>query len=206
VEQTDVTADVLDFSLAWTGRHFWLTWAETRDGALRHRHTLLSRSGTSLVHDPPVTVRTTDDAVGPGGTLSYGVDVPAGTALLRVTLAWDDAPGPAIRAPITLRVVPPGAAGVEYRGNVWDRDVSALVPDTGPLPPVGDNVAQVIRPPARRGPVPGPRAGRGVRTRAAPAVPGPGGRPRDRGHRRPAPYPKFANTHDTRDVTGPSSD
>jgi subtilisin family serine protease len=239
IELTDVAADVLDFSLAWTGRHFWLTWAELRDGALRHRQTLLSRSGTRMVHDaptaallratllngtaippttppaplpnvdtgfgwgrldlrqtlvpaPPVTFRATDDAVGPGGTLEYEVDLPAGTALLRVTLAWDDPPGPAIRAPLSLHVLAPG--GQEFLGNVWDRDVSAPVSGTDPLPPPGDNVQQVIRR--------DPAAGRyRVLVRAGVFGPAPHQQfPAQAiavvivGSGAPAPYPKFANT------------
>ena len=192
VELTGTAADVLDFSIAWTGRHFWLTWVETRDGTVRHRQTLVSRSGNQLVHDaptaallratllngtavpptnpaaplpnvdagfgwgrldlrqtlapaPPVTFRAVDDAVGPGGTLTYDVDVPSGTTSLRVTLTWDDPAGPSIRTPLSLHVVPPGGTGdQEYRGGVWAGDVSALVPVTAPLAATDDNVRQVI--------------------------------------------------------------
>lgn len=239
VELTDTTADVLDFSLAWTGRHFWLGWAETHDGTLRHRQALIARTGTQLVHDaptaallratllggtaipptnppaplpnvdagfgwgrldlrqtlapaPPVTFRAADDAVGPGGTLSYDVDVPAGTMLLRVTLTWDDPAGPGIRAPITLHVVPAGDQ--EYRGNVWNGDVSALVPRTDPLPPVTDNVAQVL--------VRKPVAGR-YRVLVRAGVFGPAEHQQFpaqavalvvTGSGTPAPFPTFANT------------
>jgi hypothetical protein len=78
----------------------------------------------SLSPAPPVTMHVRDDcAIGPGGTVSYRFTLPAGTALLRVTLNWTDPPGPRLVNHLHLTVhapAPPGP-GVrpEYRGNLW---------------------------------------------------------------------------------------
>jgi hypothetical protein len=98
----------------------------------------------SLAPPAPVTFHAREDVVGPGGALDYEFTLPANTSLLRVTLAWDDPPGAAVRRALTLHVIPPGAAGQEHRGNVWNGTTSALVPATAPLGPVTVNVAQVI--------------------------------------------------------------
>ena len=67
----------------------------------------------------PVTLHLRDDcAIGPGRTLRYRFGLPAGTALLRVTLNWTDPPGPRLRSSLHLTVRAPGLAG-ELRGNLW---------------------------------------------------------------------------------------
>jgi serine protease AprX len=196
------TADVLDFTLSWTGRYFWLTWVESEGGMLRHCQTAVTRNGSRMAYDapsaaliratllngarnitvpvasppnlvggsgwgrldlrqslsptPPVTFHARDDAVASGSTLTYDFELPAGTEMLRVMLTWDDPPGAAIQRPVTLHVTPPtGPAGQEYRGNQWDPAslaVSGLVAAAAVLPPVLDNVQQVVvrTPPAGR--------------------------------------------------------
>ncbi|MFI9379632.1 S8 family serine peptidase [Kutzneria sp. NPDC052558] len=113
----------------------------------------------ALIPQEPVTFHAREDCVGPGGTLEYQFDVPAGTGRLRATLVWADPPGAAVRQPITLHVEPPGSGLYEYRGNHFSGPVSQLVRQTDPLAPVRDNVVQVI--------VDGPQPGRyRVRVRA----------------------------------------
>ncbi len=78
----------------------------------------------SLSPAPPVTLHVRDDcAIGPGRTVSYRFTLPAGTALLRVTLNWTDPPGPRLVNHLHLTVRPPAPPGPgirpEYRGNLW---------------------------------------------------------------------------------------
>lgn len=78
----------------------------------------------SLSPAPPVTLHVRDDcAIGPGLTVRYRFTLPAGTALLRVTLNWTDPPGPRLVNHLHLTVhapTPPGpGARPEYRGNLW---------------------------------------------------------------------------------------
>jgi hypothetical protein len=78
----------------------------------------------SLSPAPPVTLHVRDDcAIGPGRTVTYRFTLPAGTALLRVTLNWTDPPGPSLVNHLHLTVrapAPPGpGARPEYRGNLW---------------------------------------------------------------------------------------
>jgi hypothetical protein len=73
---------------------------------------------------PPVTLHVRDDcAIGPGQTITYRFTLPAGTALLRVTLNWTDPAGPRVVNPLHLTVRAP-AVGANpanvYRGNLWD--------------------------------------------------------------------------------------
>ncbi|GAB3436799.1 S8/S53 family peptidase [Flindersiella endophytica] len=198
---SSATANVRDFTLAWTGRYFWLTWVESEGETLRHCQTAVTRTGSRLAYDAPsaalvratllngatnlapaasppnlaggfgwgrldlrqslaptapVTFHARDDAVGPGSTLTYDFELPAGTQVLRVMLTWDDPPGATIQHPVTLHVTPPaGPAGQEYRGNQWDPanlGVSGLVAAAAALGPVVDNVEQVVvrTPPAGR--------------------------------------------------------
>jgi hypothetical protein len=68
----------------------------------------------------PVTLQVRDDcAIGPGRSLRYRFTLPAGTALLRVTLNWTDPPGPRLVNALHLTLRAPGVAG-EFRGNLWD--------------------------------------------------------------------------------------
>jgi len=74
---------------------------------------------------PPVTLHVRDDcAIGPGRSITYRFSLPAGTALLRVTLNWTDPPGPRLvnHLHLTVRVpVSPGPGLLpEYRGNRWN--------------------------------------------------------------------------------------
>jgi hypothetical protein len=78
----------------------------------------------SLSPAPPVTLHVRDDcAIGPGRTIGYRFALPAGTALLRVTLNWTDPPGPRLINHLHLTVRAPAAPGPglrpEYRGNLW---------------------------------------------------------------------------------------
>jgi hypothetical protein len=78
----------------------------------------------SLAPAPPVTFYVRDDGtVGPGRTIRYEFPLPAGTRLLRITLAWTDAPGTAIVNHLHLRVTTPvfAAGGIRvFHGNTWD--------------------------------------------------------------------------------------
>ena len=68
----------------------------------------------------PVTLQVRDDcAIGPGRRVIYHFSLPAGTALLRVTLNWTDPPGPQLVNHLHLTVRTPGALA-EFRGNLWD--------------------------------------------------------------------------------------
>jgi subtilisin family serine protease len=78
----------------------------------------------SLAPAPPVTLHVRDDcAIGPGRTVRYHFTLPAGTALLRVTLNWTDPPGPSLvnHLHLTVRAPAPPGPGTrpEYRGNLW---------------------------------------------------------------------------------------
>ncbi len=78
----------------------------------------------SLAPAPPVTLHVRDDCgIGPGRIITYRFNLPAGTALLRVTLNWNDPPGPRLVNHLHLTVrapVPPGPAQrPEFRGNLW---------------------------------------------------------------------------------------
>ncbi|EXI78796.1 MAG: type VII secretion-associated serine protease mycosin [Candidatus Accumulibacter appositus] len=78
----------------------------------------------SLSPMPPVTQHVRDDcAIGPGRSVTYRFMLPAGTALLRVTLNWTDPPGPRLVNHLHLTVRAPAAPGPglrpEYRGNLW---------------------------------------------------------------------------------------
>jgi hypothetical protein len=73
----------------------------------------------SLTPSPPVTFQARDDsAVGPGRTVSYRFHLPPKTSLLRVTLTWNDPPGPLIVHNLNLRVTA-SATGQVYIGNSW---------------------------------------------------------------------------------------
>jgi hypothetical protein len=79
----------------------------------------------ALAPAPPVTLHVRDDcAIGPGRTVSYRFILPAGTALLRVTLNWTDPPGPSLvnHLHLTVRATAPPGPGLraEYRGNLWN--------------------------------------------------------------------------------------
>ena len=66
----------------------------------------------------PVSFELRDDcALGPGRSTRYRFALPAGTALLRVTLTWTDPPGAGLvnRLHLTVRV-----GGQEFRGNLWE--------------------------------------------------------------------------------------
>lgn len=73
---------------------------------------------------PPVTMQVRDDcALGPGRTASYRFTLPAGTALLRVTLNWTDPPGARLVNPLHLTVRAPAVGPnprPEFRGNLWN--------------------------------------------------------------------------------------
>ena len=73
----------------------------------------------------PATLQVRDDcAIGPGRSVRYHFTLPAGSALLRVTLNWTDPPGPRLMnlLHLTVRAPAPVAPGVraEFRGNLWD--------------------------------------------------------------------------------------
>ena len=77
----------------------------------------------ALAPAPPVTFFARDDgAVASLRTARYVFALPPGTKLLRVTLAWTDAPGNAVMNNLNLRVTTP-AAGANpsqtYVGNRW---------------------------------------------------------------------------------------
>ncbi len=79
----------------------------------------------SLAPAPPVTLHVRDDcAIGPGRSVRYRFVLPAGTALLRVTLNWTDPPGPRLvnHLHLTVRAPAPPAPGArpEFRGNLWN--------------------------------------------------------------------------------------
>jgi len=77
----------------------------------------------SLAPAQPVTLQLRDDcAIGPGRALRYRFTLPAGTALLRITLNWTDAPGPRLRSTLHLTLRAPAMAG-EFRGNLWQTSV-----------------------------------------------------------------------------------
>jgi hypothetical protein len=50
---SSATADVLDHTLVWTGRYFWLTWVESEGGVLRHCQTAITRTGSRMAYDAP---------------------------------------------------------------------------------------------------------------------------------------------------------
>lgn len=73
----------------------------------------------------PFTLQVRDDcALGPGRSVRYVFTLPAGTALLRVTLTWTDPPGPQLmrHLHLTVRAPVPPAPGVraQFFGNLWD--------------------------------------------------------------------------------------
>ncbi|MFG6489095.1 S8 family serine peptidase [Roseateles sp. BYS78W] len=79
----------------------------------------------SLAPALPFTLQVRDDcALGPGRAVRYVFTLPAGTALLRVTLTWTDPPGPNLlrHLHLTVRAPVPPAPGVrtQYFGNLWD--------------------------------------------------------------------------------------
>lgn len=78
----------------------------------------------TLAPAPPVTLQVRDDcAIGPRQSVTYHFNLPAGTALLRVTLNWTDPPGPRLVNPLHLTVRAPAVGPnprPEYRGNLWD--------------------------------------------------------------------------------------
>lgn len=81
----------------------------------------------SLSPLPPATLYVRDDcALGPGRAAIYRFTLPAGTALLRVTLNWTDPPGARLINFLHLTVhapapaIPLGAPRPEFRGNLWD--------------------------------------------------------------------------------------
>lgn len=95
----------------------------------------------ALAPAPPITFHVRDDGVvGPGRTVRYEFALPAGTRLLRITLAWTDPPGNAIVNHLHLRVTTPAFApgGPRvFHGNTWQtaagsthlsRPVAAPVP------------------------------------------------------------------------------
>jgi subtilisin family serine protease len=72
----------------------------------------------ALAPPEPATFHARDDnALGPGRSAIYQFDLPAKTALLRVTLCWNDLPGAALQNIVRLRVVAPDMR--EYFGNTW---------------------------------------------------------------------------------------
>ena len=78
----------------------------------------------SLAPAPPVTLHVRDDcAIGPGRSVRYRFVLPAGSALLRVTLNWTDPPGPRLINHLHLSVRAPAPTGAaqrpEFRGNLW---------------------------------------------------------------------------------------
>jgi hypothetical protein len=82
----------------------------------------------TLTPRPPVTLHVRDDcALGPGRSAIYRFVLPAGTALLRVTLNWTDPPGPRLVNHLHLTVRAPGSSGAraEYRGNLWNTTAGA---------------------------------------------------------------------------------
>ena len=79
----------------------------------------------SLAPGLPFTLQVRDDcALGPGRSVRYDFTLPAGTALLRVTLTWTDPPGPNLlrHLHLTVRAPAPPAPGVraQHFGNLWD--------------------------------------------------------------------------------------
>ena len=86
---------------------------------------------------PPATFLVRDDcALGPGRSARYRLVLPAGTALLKVTLTWTDPPNPAVVNPLHLTLRRAGAP-LEYHGNRWDpaagrAHLSLLVPAADP--------------------------------------------------------------------------
>ncbi|MDQ3222687.1 MAG: hypothetical protein M3Q75_04320, partial [Gemmatimonadota bacterium] len=106
----------------------------------------------SFSPSPPVTFHVRDDAaVGSGRRARYQFHLPAGTRLLRTTLAWTDPPRTDGRIVnnLHLRVIPPGgaAAGLEYHGNTWRGAPSAhLSQPVAPAAPFESvhNVEQVV--------------------------------------------------------------
>lgn len=74
----------------------------------------------SLAPAQPVTLQVRDDcALGPGRSHRYRFNLPAGTALLRVTLNWTDPPGANLvnHLHLTVRSL---TGGAEFLGNLWD--------------------------------------------------------------------------------------
>ncbi|WP_164000340.1 S8 family serine peptidase [Pyxidicoccus caerfyrddinensis] len=78
----------------------------------------------TLAPTPPVTLQVRDDCtLGPRRSVTYRFNLPAGTALLRVTLNWTDPPGARVVNPLHLTVRAPAVGPnprPEYRGNLWD--------------------------------------------------------------------------------------
>ncbi|HEX2729731.1 MAG TPA: S8 family serine peptidase [Rubrobacteraceae bacterium] len=111
----------------------------------------------SLSPSPPVTFHVRDDeAVGSGRRAQYRFYLPPDTRLLRVTLAWTDAPRTDARIAnnLHLRVVPPGGvgAGQEFHGNTWaaapDSHLSRRVAPAAPFEGVHNVEQVVVRDPA----------------------------------------------------------
>jgi hypothetical protein len=72
----------------------------------------------ALAPPDPATFHVRDDnALGPGRSATYQFDLSTNTALLRVTLCWNDLPGAALQNILRLRVIAPDAR--EYFGNTW---------------------------------------------------------------------------------------
>jgi len=102
----------------------------------------------SLAPAPPVTMHIRDDAaLGPTRRVVYRFALPARTALLRVTLCWNDLPGELLRNRLFLKVTAPGGAEV-YHGNRWDpprpQASQAFAPAAAVTPEGVHNTQQVV--------------------------------------------------------------
>jgi hypothetical protein len=111
----------------------------------------------ALAPAPPVTFHVRDDAaVGAARSVRYRFDLPAGTQLLRVTLAWTDPPSTAPATGLVnnlgLRVTTPAFPGVGvqvFHGNQWQAAAGRThlsAPVIGQPPPFEDvhPVKQVV--------------------------------------------------------------
>jgi hypothetical protein len=96
---------------------------------------------------PPVAFHVRDDnAIGPNRTFAYRFSVPPGTALLRVTLTWNDLPGVNLVNRLHLKVRQPAQ---EYYGNTWqappnDWQSQPFAPGAPPVLQSIHNVEQVV--------------------------------------------------------------
>jgi hypothetical protein len=103
----------------------------------------------SLAPLPPVTFYARDDAaVASNQTLRYRFRLPAGTLLLRATLAWTDPPGDRLVNDLNLRITAPD--GKVYVGNNWqaapNAHLSAPLPNPPPAAPFESvhNAEQIV--------------------------------------------------------------